>query len=523
MSNLTLPDKIRSWFDPGYAARAQVARGLADARASSDYGWVRGGSSGGRHQGDRSRTDSGWSRQPFGPGQQRTLTPQVRRGMVQRSRQIAEHNVLGRSFLDRSADNIIGEGMKPQALTEDTGWNEAAESLWRECGQTIDASGRLHSHGEWQRAAYFAQERDGDLGGILLRGGNVQLIESDYVRSPGGAGDLTLSARGGAGPDIVEGVELAGTGRPVAFHIASYADAHKYSTTRIQARDFVWCFDNPRLDRTAVRGVPKLATMGWLLDQIDGTMEAVTIAYRMAAMFGLIVKKAQPGNAFGGLPNTATSRDGVAAPEFALEPGMVEYLNATDEITQVQAQHPNSQFDSLMTYAIRMAGLEFGLPLELALLDFSKTNYSSARASMEQAYRVFRCRRIRFANSILMPIYRWKVSRWMNEGLLPRRDDAWRVRWLGQPWPYLDPQKEAQANLLAVDAGFETQAGILAQRGYDFDEFIAKRAEEIQRLGDAGLDFARSNMTRDAGGAAPQQETNDDDEADERSGLATQG
>lgn len=508
--NLTLADRVRGWLSPEYAARAALLRQVADTPSlSAEWSWVRQGGTGGRRGAEQTRFGSGWTQQPFGPGQTRTLTPEARRSMVRRSRAIYENNVLGRSFVDRCTDNIIGEGMSVQASTEDAAWNQQAESLWKEYGATIDGAGRHLSHGDWQRAAYTAYARDGDVGGILLRSGAVQLIESDYVRSPSGAGDMATRRSREGEPDIVDGVELSGTGRPRSFHIASYSSASSYDTTSIRARDFVWAFDNDRLDRTAVRGVPKLATIGPLLDQIDGTVEAVTLAYRMAAMFGLVIEKAAPASGFAGLPNTATGDQGQAAKGFGLQPAMVEYTRSGDKIHQVKPEHPTSQFDGFMSFCIRLAGLEFGLPLELAMLDFSKTNYSSARASMEQAYRSFRVRRNRFATAILTPIYRWKVSRWMNEGSLSRRDDAWSHRWLGQPWPYLDPQKEVVASMVAIDGGMSTLADELMKRGYDFDEFIQKRAEEIRRLGDAGLEFAKSNLTRDEGQAI---ETSNEDE-----------
>src|SRR5690606_5711605 len=136
----------------------------------------------------------------------------------------------------------------------------------------------------------------------------------------------------------------------------------------------------------------------------------------------------------------------------------------------------------------------------LALLDFSKTNYSSARASMEQAYRRFRIEQRTFARTVLSRVYRWRVSKWINEGALTPRDDAWTHTWYGQSWPYLDPQKEAAGSLVAVDAGFSTLTEELAARGWTFQEWVEERGRELKAIEAAGIPMIHSTATRDPKG-----------------------
>lgn len=500
---MTFADRVRGWWDADYAARAAVARAVA-ARPWLSWGGRRGGTS--------TRTTEGWNGQPFGPGSNRTLTPTVRRNMVKRSRAIDENNLLGSSFLDRAVDNVIGNGMTLQATTEDDGWNTEAEALWAEYGGEIDSRGLVKSHGQWQRAFYRGYKRDGDIGGLLLKAGSVQAIESDYIQTPSGGGDRRQSGD----PDIIDGVELGAAGRPVAFHVSNTRNAfYNASFNRVPARNMVWLMSNDRLDREAVRGAPVLAMVGDLLDHIDKTTEAVVMAHRLAASFGLIHKRPNPAASFNALGTTATNTDGNEQKEIVIEPGMYQYAGADDDIVQVRPEHPTTSFSDFMVFLIRMAGIKLGLPLELALLDFSRTNYSSARASMEQAYRRFRIEQRIFADCSLAMIYRWRVSKWIKEGRLSDREDAWSHRWLAQPWPYLDPQKEAEGALVAIDAGFGTLSDELAKRGYQFDEWAQQRGREIKALEAAGIPISRSNKTRDAGEQPAGDTSNEQSQADE--------
>lgn len=494
---LTLPDRIRGWWDSDYAARVTLNRYVTQRP------WRYAPHNSARRSSDATRTDSGWTGQPWGTSGTRTLTSASRKNMVRRARQIDENNILGSAMLDRAVDNVIGEGMVLQAKTNSKSFNKKVESLWRE--YEPDARGMM-SKAELQRAWKRAEYRDGDFGVLLLKSGTVQSIESDYIQSPFAHYEQRHN------PNIIDGVEVNAVGRPRAFHLSTLDSGGNASSVRVRRQNMLWCAKNNRFNREAVRGVSVLAELGPMLDQIDGTTEAVVVAHRMAAIFGIIHQRKNPAAAYGSLPTTATNAGGDDVPEISLEPGMYQYAGIDDNFTQIKAEHPTQSFSDLMTYLIRMAGIKLGLPLELAMLDFSRTNYSSARASMEQSYRSFRTHQNRFAQSILTPLYRWRVSKWIKEGRLPDRSDAFAHNWLGQPWPYLDPQKEAVGSLVAIDGGLSTLPRELAKRGIEFADWIEESKMVADRKAEAGITTSKSNMTRDEGEAAPAPGGDDDEE-----------
>lgn len=500
---------MRGWFSAPYAERAAQSRAACEVYNSLTD---RNSNGGGRRRGsEQGRLDKSSSSQPWANQSTRTLTGPVRRQMVKRSRQIYENNLLGGALLNRAVDNIIGEGMTPQAMSSDTGFNAEVEAAWKE--YSPDARGILPM-GDWQWQSYLAFKRDGDIGGLLLKGGEVQAIETDYIQSPHWGQDVELKN----GQRIIDGVQISASGRPLGYHVVTDGRPGRISTKMYPARNFLFIHDNDRLNAEATRGVPGLAQIGRLLEQMDGTVEAVVVAHRMAAAFGLVFTQENPAAGFGGTTQIQAVNASAGEPnrEYQVRPGSVRWGGMGEKVTQVKAEQPTSNFNEFMTFLIRLAGLRFGLPLELALLDFSRTNYSSARASMEQAYRSFRVQQNTYAKRWLTPLYRWRVSKWVNDGTLSGAPaDFFNHRWYGQEWPYLDPQKEAAGVMTALDAGVTTLAKELRKRGMDFEEWVEIRRAEIDRMEEAGIPILHSSGTREAdGGEAGNENTEQEDPTD---------
>jgi hypothetical protein len=74
------------------------------------------------------------------------------------------------------------------------------------------------------------------------------------------------------------------------------------------------------------------------------------------------------------------------------------------------------------------------------------------------------------------------------QGVLPidpveyeeNRDHFLQHQWIPPGWPWVDPQKEVQADILAIESGLTTQTESLASRGRDFDETL-QQIEREQR------------------------------------------
>lgn len=414
-----------------------------------------------------------------------------RENMMFRARELERDNGLADGLLTRSVENVVGIGIRPQARTKDKAWNKAAEARFAKWAKECDVRG-FDSFYALQALTFRSYLRDGDVGTLFLSDGRLQSVEADQIADPPG---MTGNAR------FIDGVETDIAGRPIRYHVVDERDVmygkgvpdRRSIVKRIEipAEDMLFLSRRKRLNQT--RGEPIFAQGAWLFDQIDGNVEAVTIAARIAACFGLVVKRGAP---YSGLPTT-TGADGKSYRDWAIEPGMVKEIEATDSLEQINPHQPTQNFSEFIALMARLVGIPLGLPYELVFLDFSKTNFSSARASLIQAYKTFRAHQVRLVESWCEPIWKRCVRRWIDGGELPEVPDWDAHAWTLPGWQWVDPKAEVDSALTAIDAGIKTLHDVITEQGRDYDEVIATRAQEIKDFEAAKIPLVRSASTRD--------------------------
>jgi lambda family phage portal protein len=468
-------DRLVAALSPETGARRAAAR-LAMAEAERLSGSFRGST--------HSRIDRS-SPTMRGAGADWTLERgRDRRELVDRARGLERDSVLAAAMLSRATESVVGAGFGLQAKTGDDGWNDTAEALWKDWTLRADSRG-MCSFGEILALAYRSWLRDGDVGLLKQANGTIRVLESDEIASP----------EGYPRPELVDGVELNQEGRPVAFHVLTtpidFVPDRRLtmSRTRIPANYVEFMARRERAGQT--RGLSAFSNVAWLLDQIDGNLEAVTVANRMAACLGLVFKR---GSRMSGLP-TVTTADGIQRKKLRLEPAGFMEIDKDDEITTVQGHPANANLGEFLRILGRMASIAFGLPLEITFMDFEKTNYSNARAALLQAWNVWRIHQA-MLKGVCTRIYTWQLLNWMEAGLLPARRDALEHRWQAPGWQWIDPTQEVQSALAAVDAGFKTRADVVSQMGGDFED-MAFALEKERRVMEKIGPVAHSTLTRD--------------------------
>jgi len=146
-----------------------------------------------------------------------------------------------------------------------------------------------------------------------------------------------------------------------------------------------------------------------------------------------------------------------------------------------------------MLATLRHIAAGMNLPYELLLKDFSKTSYSSARASMLEAWRYFNGRRRWLTDTWLKPVYELWLEEAVNTGHVQapeyyqNRYAYQRARFIfgGRGW--VDPVKEAQAAQIRVMAGLSTLEKECAEQGEDYEEILDQQAIEQAMRQERGL------------------------------------
>jgi lambda family phage portal protein len=168
-------------------------------------------------------------------------------------------------------------------------------------------------------------------------------------------------------------------------------------------------------------------------------------------------------------------------------------------------------FGKVMETGLRILGANCGLPYELLLKDFSKTNYSSARAALLEARRWFMFLRAWFAQEFCQEIYALVLEEayLAGEFTAPHfykfQDEYCRAQWIGGGWGWVDPVKEIGAAIAAIDAGLSTYADELAGQGKDWEDVFEQLVQEKEYAAALGLIF-RAPTTATASGELKESE-----------------
>jgi lambda family phage portal protein len=402
--------------------------------------------------------------------------------LVARSRDLDRNNGLAAGAFQSLTDNVVG-GMglrlacQPdyKALKRDISWSEdwsrTTESLWRTWAESTacDAAGKMNFPSMTQlvfRSALLSGEALA-LPLWLPRKDTafntcIQLVDTDRLSSPGNMLP-SMTLRGGVEMDVY--------GRPIAYYVRKLmnwsgmllpmmggvnglaGDWERIpAETEFGRKRVLHMLQPDRIDQT--RGKPILAPVieqFRMLDSYQRTELQSAIVNSIVA--GIIETPLDPmgiNEMMGGDPNKYLETKGQY--RIKLEGGTLIPLYPGDKLTPFTPTRPAPQFSNFVEAVARQVGVAVGMPYELVMKDFSKTNYSSARAALLDAWRFFLGRRAWLSTYWCQPVYKL----WLEEASTPddrgtrllRERNILRARQMDRPRPRLDrSDREAEAQI----------------------------------------------------------------------------
>lgn len=373
---------------------------------------------------------------------------------------------------------IVGDGLFPM------GRNDLARDacrMFRQWGTDptqCDIRG-LRTLPLLQRAELIDLFVDGDHGLVMTNLGSVQPITADRLVNP---------SRKTNEPKLAGGVETDAYGRVIAFHVAKWnATGHYLDHNETVAYPHRWfsflnCPDVAEAIRTPPLLVAALDRIQDLEEFIDNTMTASKWA---SSVTGLLTSDDPPAAAdmLEQAHDANTNGAAITQREITLESGTLFNWGANAKIQQIDAKHPNAQFEAFIAQLMRIACASIRFPYEIAVQDFSSSNFSTAKAIRMQAEEFATAWRRMYVEHRLLRIYRWKVRSWQSRGLLPVGPEADRELFAVEvpppPRRMIDPQKEAAADIMRIQAGLDTKERVISREGRDPDAVRAQRAKEI--------------------------------------------
>jgi len=446
-----------------------------------------------------------------------------RQTMAARSRDLTRNSGVAEGALQTITDNVIGVGLRLvstpdyRLLGKDKDWAEEwstqVESLWRTWAEAMDCDAGRSLDFTGLTIQVF---RSGWLNGEglalplwLPRPGvrfnlRLQVIDPERLSNPIGRMN---------GPRLREGIEIDEYGAPQAYHIRRAHPGDRIMAAagdlltweRVPAftdwgrRRVIHAHDRERAGQS--RGKPSLASVmrqfKVLRDFTDAELKAAVVNAKVAM---LTESNLSPEAVAELLSSSEDARSEYAdaltergLSTITMEDGQIIPLGLGEKLAGFTPSRPSGSFDPFVTSIFRHIATGLNIPYELLMKDFSRTNYSSARAALIEAWRFFRGRRQWISTYWARPVFELWLEEAVNLGLVEAPDfyqnmaAYCRCRWVGPGRGWIDPVKEADAAKIRMDANLSTLEAECAEQGMDWEEVLEQRAAEQAKMKELGL------------------------------------
>ncbi len=436
--------------------------------------------------------------------------------MRERGRDLVRNHGITTGAINTLVDNVVGTGLQcqPRPDAEALGWSRETADAWAEEVSRAWATFAEAPEFDAARHATFHDMTTEVFCNQLVNGEALVLP----LWRPSRAGTRWATCFQGIEPDRLstpvgretdrrmrDGVEVNRYGEPVAYHIRTAHpgawleggwEAPRWERVRARMswgrRRALHIFRRERWGQH--RGKPIMAPIMSALRMYDKYADAELRAAVVNAMVAAFVESPMDGETMAGMWGSATEyMQDRAEWDVTLEGGTIQQLFPGDKVSSFAPNRPNAEFDKFSENMLRHVGVGLNLPYELLMRDFSKTNYSSARAALLEAWRHFRSRRAWLATQWCQPVYELWLEEAVGRGVIrapgfyEAREAYSRARWIGPGRGWIDPKKEAEAAEIRMRAGVTTLEEECAEQGRDWRDVLEQRRLEETVRQDKGL------------------------------------
>ena len=421
------------------------------------------------------------------------------RTLRDRARSLARNDTYIARYLKLMVSNVVGKhGVRISSKARnDNGSldliaNNQIEAAWKKWGKmgTCTANGRM-SFLDCQKLFVEALARDGE---VLVRhiktssndfGYQLQFLEADLL-------DENLNENLKNGNKIIMGVEVDSYRKPVAYHLFkhhpggnTYDIANKH--IRIPASEIMHCYMPDRAEQT--RGVTHIAAAMAQTKMLGGYMEAEVVAARLGASKSGFFSSPDGDSYVGdGIENSFN-------PVMNVEPGTFQQLPDGVTFTPYDPTHPTSAFESFTTTVLRSIASGLNISYHSLSNDLTSVNYSSIRQgaledrSHFQIWQEFIVQHfidVVFKKWLEMSITTKAIN--LPMGKFDKFSEA--VNYIPRSFPWIDPLKEMQANVVGLQNGITTYSDIVSSYGKDVEETFEQHQKEQELAKQYGITTA---------------------------------
>jgi lambda family phage portal protein len=424
------------------------------------------------------------------------------------ARYLDENYDIASGMLDVLVANTVGTGIwpEPQILLKDgSPAKEANETLmaifedWRfkpDVTWQYDYFGlqRIVARSAYRDGEVFANRVTGPVSGInhgTIVPYSIEALEADFV---------PYSLEGSA-PTIRQGIEVNAWGRPVAYHcykghpgeslgvVRSVISASE--TKRVSADTMMHVAYRKRLHQ--LRGMSMFSAIANRLEDIKQIDECELLAAKIAASMAAYIKKGQPEMYVPpGSDGANTSSTGRRLMQF--EGGLIfDDLNMGEEIGTIDTTRPNNDVIQFRDSHIRAAAAGFGTSYSSSSKNYNGT-YSAQRQELVEQYQTYQMVAGPIVYSFCQPTWEGLVDAALASGklALPRDVDPatiWDCTHTGPAMPWIDPEKEVKAQVLAMQWTLTSRSRVIRKSGNNPDQINREIVRDREQAAELGIDI----------------------------------
>ena len=420
-----------------------------------------------------------------------------------RCREISRNHPYAKRYLQIMTTNVVGpNGVRIQVRKRnddgslDSVGNRIIEQAWQQWGRTgfCTVDGRI-SWSQAQRLFLETLARDGE---VLIQkiknpagnpfGFSLKFLEADYL-------DEGYDARLNNGNEVRMGVELdKRTGKPLNYylfedhphHDQGYGSVTKRHHKIVSADQIIHCYMQERAGQT--RGAPWMSNVLSRLKMLDGYEEATLVNARVAASkMGFFTSPEGDGFIGDDYDNHAPIMDA--------SPGTFSQLPVGMDFKAFDPSSGTESFDEFEKAILR--GIASGLGVSYVSLanNLEGVSYSSIRQGTIEDRDHFKMIQQFMIDQFIDPIYRAWLEMAITVGRinLPMgKYDLFADQVIYRPrgFAWVDPQKEIQASVTALNNGIVSLQDVHSQYGRDTEEIFEQINREAELADRYGIDTA---------------------------------
>lgn len=401
-----------------------------------------------------------------------------------RARELVRNDDFAKRYIQLLQSNVVGSngiGLEMDIRDingrPDEQANDIIESAWKRFSEAPTTDRQLTMI-DLQNLVMSAVPTDGEMFLHIARNfqnGSLFAVmphESDLL-----ADDYNMDFFDGR--KIVMSIEKSEWGEPLNYHIYTShpGDSAPRHRRVIPASDIIHIYRSIRPGDT--RGVSWMTSAMVGLHHIREYFKSEAVAARVAAAkSGFFVQDKDSSQQYAG---DGTDDYGNVIEDIS--PGSFTQLPPGMKVETYDPKNPNSNFESFTKTNLRSIAAGLGVSYNSLASDLESVNYSSLRAGALEEREFYKSVQKWMVDHFMKPLFRQWLTHQLktnNLGLPYEKFNKFnQPRFITRRWAWVDPQKDVQASILAINNLLRTRGSVIAENyGDNFYDTVVKASEE---------------------------------------------